>query len=381
MKLIEYEELINKYTLKFYPQTQIIEREYFKCMCNYNKDKMKNIMFKHRKLIKELIYEVINEFEELKKINCCILLNGSLARATNTLYSDIDLNYFYDNKYLGEMINIENKINYILQRILNFRGKDRIHSMVVYLPLISNEKYDFLYTNNYPIYFDDETLFVNCRENSQQLMYETYNSTRDINDLINYLNKNDNSEKLNEWSNCFELIYDNNLIKEYKKKKMTFKGKKNILEHIKKNIKSIDDDNNYLNENSENVLIKNLKYFYKMLTFHNFYVFLAIYFRLYSKLDSINIEKLEKENIGISKEIFNDFYYHLNLIQKLQYLLNLQNIDLSFHTSKIINLKEINENYNKIFNSQNIINDLNRSKRKIYEDCKMALQSEVKKYE
>ena len=381
MYLEEYEKLIKKYIDKYSPKLKNIEKEYFECMCNFTMEKMKNIMFNHREIIKNIIYEVINEFNELKNIKCCIILNGSFARGSNTLYSDLDLNYFYENKYLDKMINVENKVNYILQKILKFKGKDRIHSIVVYLPLISNKQYNFIFTNRYPIYFNDQIIYINCRENAQKLMYETYNSTRNINDLICYLNENDNKLNLNEWANCFELIYDNNLNGEYKEKRIIFKSSENILAHIKKIIKSIDNDNNYLKENLKIVSIKDLKLYYKMLVFHNFYDFLAIYFRLYSKLDSINIRNLEDENIGISKEIYNDFYYHLNLIQKLQYLLNLKNLDLSFHSTKSISLNEINKNNNEFFNSENIIRELNISKKRIYNDCKTALQKEVNKYE
>ena len=52
------------------------------------------------------------------------MLNGSLARGTNTFYSDIDINYFYSNDYFEKMINVEEEVNYILQTIMGYRGKD-----------------------------------------------------------------------------------------------------------------------------------------------------------------------------------------------------------------------------------------------------------------
>lgn len=197
-------------------------------MVNYNRQKFVKTLYDYRKIIKELIKDVISEFDEFKKIKCCVMINGSLARGSNTLYSDIDINYFYSNEKYEKMINIEERVNYILQTILKYRGKDRIHSMVVYLPLISNINYEFIKKNKYPIYFDDGIIYNKCRKNAEELMFETYNSTRDINDLIKYLNINDNSKNINEWTNSLELVYDNGLYKKYVKNRKIFRGKKKI---------------------------------------------------------------------------------------------------------------------------------------------------------
>ena len=45
---------------------KIIEQEFFESMKNYDKNILINIMDKHRNLIKKLILDVINEFEEFK---------------------------------------------------------------------------------------------------------------------------------------------------------------------------------------------------------------------------------------------------------------------------------------------------------------------------
>ena len=109
MKKNEYKEIIIKYKKLYLPQIKKIEQEFVETMKNYDKNSLINIMVEHRKLIKKLILDVINEFEEFKKIKCCIMLNGSLARGTNTFYSDIDINYFYSNDYFEKMINTEEK--------------------------------------------------------------------------------------------------------------------------------------------------------------------------------------------------------------------------------------------------------------------------------
>ena len=381
MKLLHYQELIKKYDKIYGPKLKKNKKDYIECMVNYDKQLFKKNMYEHRQIVKNLILDVINEFKEFKENKCCIILNGSLARATNTLYSDIDINYFYDNEIFEDMINIEERVNYILQTIMKYRGKDRIHSMVVYLPLIRNNQYEAFSINQYPIYFEDGIIYNKCRENAEKLMYETYNSTRNINDLIKYINKNDNELNINEWTNCFELIYDNQLYKEFTNKRKVYKGNKNMSYFISNVLKSINNDKNYIKTNSDKVKIKDLKYFYKMLVLYNVYNFLSIYFRLNNKIDIINLQKIEKENVGIPKEFYDSFYYYLNLIQKLQYLLDNSNIDLSFHSKNSISLQKVNSKYKEKFNSDNIINDLNNAKYELYKICTEALEREDKKYE
>ena len=381
MKLNEYREIIEKYKKEYELKLEKNKKEYIECMHNYNKESFINIMLNHQKIIKELIFEIISEFDEFKNNDCCIMINGSLARGTNTLYSDIDINYFYNNEKFDSMINIEESVNYILQSIMNYRGKDRIHSMVVYLPLIRNNNYEPIKNNKYPIYFEDGIIYNSCRENAEKLMYETYNSTRDINDLVNYLNSNDNDKKLNEWANCFELIYDNNLYEEFVNKRKICKDKNNIQNLIINVLTSIKKDNNYIENTNKEIKIKELKLFYKMLVLDNAYKVLSIYFRLNKEIQTINIKEFERRNIGLPEEFYDSFYKYLNLIQKLQFILDKKNMDLSFHSNKSILKNDLNDIYMNSFNKSCIINDLNNMKYEFYEICKNVLEKEVKKNE
>lgn len=144
---------------------------------------------------------------------------------------------------------------------------------------------------------------------------------------------------------------------------------------------SINNDDYYMDKNVKEIKIKELKYFYKMLVLDNAYKILSIYFRINDRFNTINIFDFEKRNIGISHEFYNDFYEYLNLIQKLQYLLDGYNIDLSYHSSKIILSKNLNKKYKRLFNSDNILSDLNKLKQKFYKTCKIILEKETKKYE
>jgi len=381
MKKEQYRKIIKKYKAKYLPNLKIIEQEFIETMKNYDKKTLKNLMLSHRNLIKQLIIDVINEFEEFKETKCFIMLNGSLARGTNTFFSDIDINYFYANKHFKKMINVEEKVNFILQTIMGFRGKDRIHSMVVYLPLVRNDKYESIDNNKYPIYFEDGIIYTKCRENAEELMYKSFNSTRSINDLCAYLNEHDNATCINEWANCFELLFDNGLYKEFIKNRKICKNTKNINKIISNILKSIRYDDNFINDKEKSIKIKDLKYSYKMLVLHNAYEILALYFRMCRRFDSINIYNFEEENIGISKDFYDAFYKYIEYIQKLQFILDYSGMDFSFHSSKIITNDFLNHKYKKLFKSDNIIYDLNESKKKFYNICNDILIKEMRIYE
>ncbi len=381
MKKDEYIKIIIKYKKIYLPQIKKIKQKFIWTMNNYDKNSLINIMVEHRNLIKNLILDVINEFEEFRKIKCCIMLNGSLARGTNTFYSDIDINYFYSNDYFEKMINVEEEVNYILQTIMGYRGKDRIHSMVVYLPLIRKNDYESIKDNKYPIHFDDGVIYNKCRENAEELMYQTFNSTRSIYDLCDYLNLNDNTSSIKEWANCFELVYDNGLYEEFIKNRKVCKDTDNLSNLIHNIMESINRDNYFIDDKTAQIKIKELKNTYKMQVLYNVYELLALYFRLNKKFKNINIFNYEKENIGIKKEFYETFYKYMNLIQKLQFILDDNDMDFSFHSTKVVTNKFLNQEYKKTFNYNNIIFDLNNEKKKLYKICKDILIEEMIKYE
>ena len=101
----------------------------------------------YKKYIDDLILDIVKEINKYYNIDYCVVLSGSLARRSNTLFSDIDINYLTIGNNYNELIDLEDKFNYILKNVLKFRGKDRIHSMVVYLPLISNIKLESISNN------------------------------------------------------------------------------------------------------------------------------------------------------------------------------------------------------------------------------------------
>lgn len=366
MKKSEYKKILSKYKNKYSKKILDLRKAYIKNYYNMDLENFIELNDSYRDLIKSLIKEVIKEFTEYLDINFIVALNGSLARKTNTLYSDIDLNYLTDSSDYTRIIELEDKVNYILQNVIRYRGKDKIHSFVVHMPLISNKKIKYITYNKYPIVFEDGIIYNKCRKNASKLMFETYNSTRNIYSVIEYLNKNDNIDSINEWSYCFEIIYDNNLSNIYYKKRNIFKSNKNINIYTQKLIKLMSDAE-YFNDNIKKIKNCEFKRVYATSVLENVYALLAIKYRV-NPIKEFNM-KAFKDSQVLDKRFFNTFYEYLKHIQNIQFILDRSGYDLSSHSKKILNINKINAEYFRLFNDKNFVKLFNQKKRKMYNIC------------
>lgn len=132
------------------------------------------------------------------------------------------------------------------------------------------------------------------------------------------------------------------------------------------NEKISNDDSLWYNGNIKICLLKKI---YKTSVLFNVYNLLAIDFRYEEDLDCFNFIEVEEKSMIISKSFFEDLYKYLNLLQILQLILNYMDCDLSSHSEKIIDLNIINYYYEKLTRQEDIIQELNSSKQKIYSSC------------
>ena len=322
---------------------------------------------KYRDYIIQLIKEIISLLNQYYNIEYCITVSGSLARYSNTLFSDIDINYLTINNDYHELIDLEDKTNYILKNVLKFRGKDRIHSMVVYLPLISDVKLTSISNNKYPLVFDDGIIYDYCRDNAEQLMYETYNSTRNLVDVLHYFNTNDTYNRLNEWTYCFECIYNDEIFNTYMNERIIYRKDKGINNLIKQLMKEFE-DNEYLDNNVFEVRNAYLKKIYKSSVLFDFYKVMALVYRLDNSINNFNLDDFYKNGRILNKKIYYYFYKYLIIIQNIQYILDMENKDLSSHSDEIININDFNSKYQEFTGRKAVIKDLNYYKKKLY-DC------------
>lgn len=329
---------------------------------------------KYRDYIIEMINKLGCIFKSMYNIDFCITLSGSLARNSNNLFSDIDINYLTTSSNYEDIIDVEDKINYILQEVLMFRGKDRLHSMVVYLPLINKKKISAIDNNEYILNFPDGKIKVKCRENAEQLMYETYNSTRSIYDVIDYFNKYDNKFNINEWTYCFKFVFNEEYLKIYRKYRKEYRKNNNIDIFVENLLNDISKDDNYLDKDLDYVENALLKKIYKTTVLFNFYKLLAIFYRLDKKVSNFNIDYFINESTFLDKNLFNLFNEYLKCIQDLQLILDKKSIDLSSHSNAMLDINNINESYKKLTTRENILDDLNTKKKKLYHYCILILR-------
>ena len=280
MKILDYEKIKLKYIQKYQNRIINLRNEYVNIYKKVTIEDFIEINMRYRNYIIQMILELVNEFKKIYKIDFCITLSGSLARNSNTLFSDVDINYLTYSCDYKNIIDIEDKINFIIQEVLKFRGKDKIHSLVVYLPLVSNRKLNLQNDNLYKLVFDDGILNIPCRKNSNKLLFEMYNSTRNLNEVINYLNSNDTKDCINEWTYCFKFIYSNEHKIIFDKQRKVCNDLSNVQKFKKDLIENIIKDDVYIDSSINNIKNSKLKYFYKTCVLFNFYKLLAIDFRM-----------------------------------------------------------------------------------------------------
>ena len=128
----------------------------------------------HCNLIKKIIYDVIKEFDVIKKYNVCIFITGSFARGTNKKNSDIDFHFAFPQEYKREMFKYEEMVYYIISSIVGL-NRSNVHSMLV--TRLSRENIDFLKGK-----LDNKNLVVNLHSNVGDIFYEySVNTKNELN--------------------------------------------------------------------------------------------------------------------------------------------------------------------------------------------------------
>lgn len=80
------------------------------------------------------------------------------------------------------------------------------------------------------------------------------------------------------------------------------------------------------------------------------------------------------EKLNVEEKILDDIYYMFCLITKLQYILNIQGLDLSKHSTKKISYDKIRSYSKNIFNDNDLIKEIEEEKNKLYENMANILR-------
>lgn len=353
----EFNDMVNILFEKYDVKYKKLHENYKLVLKKCDKKRYISLMNHKRKLDIRYIKKIIKMFKPvIKDSDNIIFWHGSYSKCLNRWNSDIDINLlFKDNKKDYKMV--EELICCAIYKILKFPGRDKIHTMMLYLPEISDKKYN-IKSNKYSIKFKDGNVYkYNCRNNYETIYPKILNTSRVIKDFFNYLiNGGYDKEYLYSYEGVFK--------KDKKRINKILKIKDNMLifneyqfyENIKKYEKSIEfDDLNNVNTVSDiNIILKmtNMNYIYNMLLFLKEFIVLKR-----GKCFNLNINRVIKNKTlkkYISKDELNNLY---NFIYKYMFFLDrVENIfielkiNFSSREKSNIDLKEFEKAYKNYYN-------------------------------
>ena len=281
------ELFINQLTNKYIFELKKIELLNSKILLRYDKDKYIELIKKHKNIVLSLIKEVINFFPQLSNVPHIVFIHGSFAKTLNRINSDIDLNILYPNNFKSELLPIEEIISIILQKVVGYSGRDKIHTMMLYT---YNDLNDSLVesTEECTISFPNKQIYkYYCRPNYDEIMYKIKNSSRDYNDFLNYIRNNITTGGCEEWCYSYEQLITNcdgyniydalNSIDEDNVDITNYINYNKLIEKLKKKIDEYSFDINKADTISDvnyNLKVKNLGFIYKTLSLIRRYLFI-----------------------------------------------------------------------------------------------------------
>lgn len=374
---------------KFLEKVDFLEKKYYNALSyynsqndlllkKYNENLYINFMQSYKKFVIKIIYDVLDIFPKLKKVPHMVFLHGSFSKSTNRFFSDIDISILYPNIYKNKLLSIEELISIAIMKILHLKNRDRVHTIMLYLPMKMNRNRLYDTKNCYIIFYNQQMLKYNCRLNFNELMYKIIHSPRSFSSFKHYINKNTSSLLCYEWTYSFEVLYNNYFTKSIHKmimsndKKVLLQDKngtdfKIIVENI---IDEIQEENIKTLKNK--IKISDLNKKLKVENLHFIYQSLSILRRLliYSRLEIKNltldlfelcdndylIKKLGKDNIEKYKSSILQYLWFLSRIEKLCIKFN---YNFSSRSVNEINKFDLINQYEELFNS-NIEKDIDK---------------------
>lgn len=367
---------------KYSNELEKIKREYYSLSIYNNGTRLLSNMRKHQDLIICLLHDVLSFFTETRLCDC-IFLNGSFSRLTCTYSSDVDLNLIYDDKYKDMLFPIELKINYVLSKLLNFRGCDRVHTMMVYTQKIGNCVVE-LCDNSYLKYKNTNINYF-CRNNYQELLNDTFNTARNYCELINYLDDSIHNNIFKDWLYNFEMIYesDNKFIdyvnNNFKKTKMGSDFYDSIISEINLLIEK------YSKKGFSSIYVENQISISKMKNRYKFDIMDAIN-NILLLLNYCYCQRYMNfcfliDNRIIKKTLKKCILFAFTMITRLQIVLDILGYDLSSHSTDNLDEELFRKVYYKIYKSNYEI-DLKKMEDMLYPEIINSLKKlkwEVKK--
>lgn len=186
----EYLNIIDRLRKWYLPEYENINKLYKELLVNKDYSKTFIIINKHNDIIINLLNKLIDELN-LKDKDIGIYLSNSFARQTNLLDSDIDINFIYNNPKLQIY---EELFESILYQVLG-KYRDFIHDSISHRLVDNKDDSEVQYILN----FDDKIIIENITCGNEKIMYNLFNTKKDINSFFKYYTQTINSSSTNEW--------------------------------------------------------------------------------------------------------------------------------------------------------------------------------------
>lgn len=381
------ELFINQLTNKYIFELKKIELLNSKILLRYDKDKYIELIKKHKNIVLSLIKEVINFFPQLSNVPHVVFIHGSFAKTLNRINSDIDLNILYPNNFKNELLPIEEIISIILQKVVGYSGRDKIHTMMLYT---YNDLNDSLVesTEECTISFPNKQIYkYYCRPNYDEIMYKIKNSSRDYNDFLNYIRNNITTGGCEEWCYSYEQLITNcdgyniydalNSIDEDNVDITNYINYNKLIEKLKKKIDEYSFDINKADTISDvnyNLKVKNLGSIYKTLSLIRRYLFIngipvngLDFFEIFDNQEFIKL--FSSEELEIVKT---NIFRYLWQLSRLENLFISSNINFSSKNYDSFDTELVCQLYNDLYN-EDLICVQNESTDNLHKSLKKVL--------
>ncbi len=279
-------------------------------------EEKRNLDFYFLKRIIEFFWPVIKDKSPV------VFLHGSYAKGVNRWLSDIDLNILFIN---GENdIVIEELICAIIVRIFGLSGRDKIHTMMLYVPY-EDDYNEIDYSNESSILFSAGNMInYKYRENYESVFHKLIYSSRKISVFSNYINSFHNK---NEWEYSFCPLLDDNYceVLNVLRKKMSTVNYLSIISNIKDivNVKYSPLCFETISEFNKLIKVNNLGYIYKFIFILNMYLVINC---LEYKKDDLNVCDVLENNYLIDKfgldfvDLKNSIYKYIWFVDRVENL-------------------------------------------------------------
>lgn len=323
---------------------------------NNNKQSL-NYIKKHSELIKQIINDVLIQYNIINKYHICVFLTGSFARNTNKLNSDIDLHFAYPQIYKEKIFKYEEIIYYIISSILNL-NRSNIHSMLV--TRLNRDNIDYLENildqNELTVTLQSnkENISYTYQSNTKRRIYLQYGNNNTIEEIFKYLKYEiENNNK--EWAHVFYVFtekeifeHNYNLLYQYEISILNKDRIDNRINRIRNKINEINELLTTIDKN--NISEIKLVYQKKEFALINEYISYKRDLILLSNKEWKYINYYDNQ-IYLNKD--NNYKYILDYMFAIFTFANPYGKDYSLHSNKQIKI----DNYNML---EKLIKDTNK---------------------